>query len=37
MLTASYASESGLTVTACVSNFAWFPVDAVERRRVPRE
>jgi hypothetical protein len=32
MLAASYAAERGLTVTACVADFARFPVDAVERR-----
>ena len=31
MRAASYASERGLTVTARVADFAWFPVDAVER------
>jgi hypothetical protein len=32
MLTASYAAERGLTVTARVADFARFPLDAGERR-----
>lgn len=37
ILAASYASERGLVVTARVADFVRFPLDAVERRRVPGE